>query len=430
MLRYLRREFSFMRGNVLVITMTRVLGMFCRSMVFPYASLYILALGGEPEQIGLINSLRPLAGLLVFPLAGYLSDHIGRVKLIVVGGYLSGLIILLFVLAPGWQIVALAGFIKGFMVFQFPPSSALIADSVVPENRGKGNAMMNTISGALAIFSPYIAGWVVDIYGDNRGMRILYTVMMIAYLVAATLNLLYLKETRAPAKNRLKISQLPQVFKNAYLTILPHLSRLPRSLTALFFIILLGFLANAVASPFWVVYVIEKIGLAKTEWGFILLIETLLRVGLYVPVGLVIDKYGRAPFIKLSLFLASVAISILVFATTFKQVLLIRAVMAEANVFFLPACCALMADLIPRPLRGQVMAAVGRGTVLLGASSGGTGGPGMGFLITLPVMLGSLGGGYLYALNSNLTWLFAAGTAVISLLLALFYIRDAPNAHN
>ncbi len=36
---------------------------------------------------------------------------------------------------------------------------------------------------------------------------------------------------------------------------------------------------------------------------------------------------------------------------------------------------------------------------MLGAASGGTGGPGMGFLVTLPVMLGSIAGGYLYGHN-------------------------------
>ena len=102
--------------------------------------------------------------------------------------------------------------------------------------------------------------------------------------------------------------------------------------------------------------------------------------------------------------------------------------MAIANVFFLPASCALMADFIPRNLRGRVMAAIGRGTVLLGAASGGTGGPGMGFLITVPVMLGSIVGGYMYANNPSLTWSFAAGAAALSLMLALFFIKDAPQA--
>ncbi|MFP3897004.1 MAG: hypothetical protein ACLFV5_09270, partial [Anaerolineales bacterium] len=63
MLKSLRKTFAFMQGNILVMTVTGAMGMFARSMAFPYASLYILALGGEPAQIGVVNSLRPLAGL-------------------------------------------------------------------------------------------------------------------------------------------------------------------------------------------------------------------------------------------------------------------------------------------------------------------------------------------------------------------------------
>jgi MFS family permease len=424
----IRQQFDYMRGNVLVMTITGMLGMFCRSMVFPYASLYILALGGEPEQIGFINSLKPIAGLLMFPLAGFLSDHFGRVKLIALGGFLSSAVLLMFVLAPSWQIVALAGFIQGFMVFQFPPSSALLADSLSPYNRGKGNATMYTLSGALAILSPYIAGWVVDVYGDNMGMRILYSVMMVAYLLGAILNMRFLKDTMPRSGDQFKFAQIPGVFRNAYNGIFPALMKLPKSLVFLSIVILLGFLSNSIASPFWVVYVIEEIGLAKTEWGFVLLVETLIRVGLYIPAGMVIDRFGRVKFMRLSLCIACAAIFLLNFASNTIHVLCIRAVIATANVFFLPASCALMADLIPRNLRGRVMAAIGRGTVMLGAASGGTGGPGMGFLITIPVMLGSVAGGYIYAYSPKLTWLTAAGAAGISLLIAFFFINDAIQA--
>jgi hypothetical protein len=44
------RVFSFMRGNILVITLNQALSRFFRSMVMPYASLYVLALGGSPPR--------------------------------------------------------------------------------------------------------------------------------------------------------------------------------------------------------------------------------------------------------------------------------------------------------------------------------------------------------------------------------------------
>ena len=73
----------------------------------PYASLYVLALGGESSQIGVINSLRPLAGLVMFPLAGYFTDRAGRKKLIAIAGYLSAITMLLYVFAPSWEWIAL-----------------------------------------------------------------------------------------------------------------------------------------------------------------------------------------------------------------------------------------------------------------------------------------------------------------------------------
>jgi len=424
----LRDSLSFMKGNILVITITRVTGMFCRSMVFPYVSLYILALGGQPTQIGFINSLRPLAGLLMFPIAGYLADHAGRVKLIVLGGFLSGSILLMYALAPSWQVIALAGLLNGFMVFQFPPTSAIIADSLSPRNRAKGLATMNTLSGALAMFSPYLAGAIIDRLGENTGIRVLYGVMMVVYLLNATINLCFLKETSVHSENKFSLSSLPGAFKSAYSGIPELLRRLPRSLKALAAVIILGFTSNAIAGAFWVVYAKQQIGLAATEWGLILTIESLLRILLYIPAGTLIDRHGRTKFMIASLLVSLLATPLFVFSSSFIHVLLVRAAVAVANAFFAPACSALMADTIPREIRGRVMAAIGRGMVMIGASSGGTGGPGMGYLITIPVMLGSLAGGYLYADNPALPWFFILGATALSVLLSVLFLRDPQEA--
>ena len=425
---FLRDSFKFMNGNILVLTVTQVLGMFCRSMVFPYASLYILALGGEPAQIGLINSLRPLAGLIMFPIAGYIADRASRVKLIALGGYLSGAILLLYVFAPSWEAIALAGLLQGFVVFQFPPTSAIIADSLLPRDRGKGIATMNTISGALAMFSPFLAGALLDSYGEKAGMRLLYGVMMAVYLLSATINLRFLKETSARSKGRLGFSGLPGAFKKAYGGIPNMLKQLPPSLKALAAIIVLGFTSNAIASSFWVVYAKEHIGLASKEWGLVLLVETLLRNVLNIPSGMAVDRYGRTKFIRASLLLAMISTPLFVLSSNLIQVLLVRSAIAVANASFTPACSALMADTVPKDMRGRVMAAIGRGAVMLGAASGGTGGPGMGFLITLPVMLGSIAGGFLYGHNPAFPWFFISGATTISVLLSTLFLRDPKQA--
>ena len=121
MIKSLRKRFEFMSGNIRILTVTQVLRFFFGGMVMPYASLFILAVGGEPAQVGIINSLSPLAGLLIFPISGYLADRTGRVKLIALANYLSALTMLLYVFAPSWEWIALGALLQGFLVFRFPP---------------------------------------------------------------------------------------------------------------------------------------------------------------------------------------------------------------------------------------------------------------------------------------------------------------------
>jgi hypothetical protein len=74
------------------------------------------------------------------------------------------------------------------------------------------------------------------------------------------------------------------------------------------------------------------------------------------------------------------------------------------------------------------MAALGRGSTLIGSTGGGIGGPGMGFLITIPIMIASIGGGYLYTANPAYPWLFGLLSSAISLSLATFLLRDPQKA--
>ena len=422
--RTLPNALDVLHGNILVLTVTQALGMFCRSMAFPYASLYILSLGGAPEQIGLINALSPLAGLIVFPLAGYLTDRAGRVRLIALAGYLSAAITLLYVFAAGWQAIALARLLQGFMVFQFPASSAIIADSLSPDKRGTGMAAMSTIGSAVAIIAPYLAGTLLDARGVETDMRALYGVMVAYSLLSATIHLRYLKETSNPEEHEPAMQRPIHLLKRAYAGIPATLRQLPRSLKGLAGVLALGFVANGIAGSFWVVYAQDEIGLSSSQWGLILLIETLLRCLMYVPAGIIVDRWGRTRCIAASLLLSLIAIPSFVFVEGFVPVLLSRVGIATATAFFVTACSALMADLVPRDTRGRVMAALGRGTVMLGAASGGTGGPGVGFVITVPLMLASLAGGYLYDAQPAAPWLAVAATIAISLLLVALFIRD------
>jgi MFS family permease len=422
------KTFGFMRGNILVLSISGALGMFCRSMVFPYAPLFILSLGGSPAEIGIVYALGPLGGLVVYPIAGYLADRVSRAKLIAFTGYFSSLTFLIYLFAPSWHWLAAARLLQGFAVLQHPASSALIADSLSPNSRGRGIATMTTFSGALAILAPYAAGLMLEWQGIDTGMRILYATMAIAYALGATINLVFIRETAQPRAEKISLVQLSASLRQTYTGLPSFLSKFPRTLKALTAIIILGFMANGVAGPFWVVYASDQIGLSSSQWGLVLLIEAGLGHLVRIPAGFLADRYGRARFILVSMALCTATIPLFVFAQTLTHVIAIRCIVAITMAFFGPACGALLADSVPRDIRGRVMAAIGRGSVRIGAATGGTGGPGVGFLTIIPLALASLAGGFFYEWHTASPWGFFLVATALALALGILFVRDSKNA--
>jgi MFS family permease len=426
MLQGLKNRFDFMNRNIIVLTTRQVLGMFFRRMVLSYSSLFVLAVGGNDAQIGLINSLRPLAGLLMFPIAGYLTDIRGRVKMIALAGYLSGMIMLLYVFAQSWEWIALGAVIQGFMVFQFPPTSAILADSLEPRNRGIGIATMSTLANVFAIISPYLAGYILELMGIETGMRLLYGLLASVQIINGTLVIKYLQETAKPRESDKKVNVL-NILKETYTGIPDLVSSMPSSVKALGLVVGLSFIMNGIASPFWVVYATKEIGLTEISWGLILLIESIIKTALMIPAGIISDRYSRTRSLLAAVVSCLIAYPLTVLATSFTHILIIRIIIGLSGALYISSSTALMADYVPRQMRGRIMAAIGRGSVLVGATGGGTGGPGMGYLFTIPVMMSSIIGGLLYSINPLYIWYSLIVASAIQVVFVFLYIRDPEN---
>jgi MFS transporter, DHA1 family, quinolone resistance protein len=423
-----RNPFRYLTGNIRVLALTDMLGNFARNAVFPYASLYILALGGNAAQIGFVNFIALSTGLLMLPVAGFITDRADRVRLLAFSGFLSSLFLGLVVVAPTWQLVAVAFFLYGSVVFQFPAYASLVADSLAPGDRGRGLGLMNTVSSSISILAPYLAGLIIEYYTADLGMRLLYAGMLIIYLASALIQLRFLKEDNPEGHGKVTLAGLVEALTRAYARIPGLLGLMPTPLKALAWVVLLSFLANAAAGPFWVVYATEQIGLTPAQWGLILLVQSVAGLLGFLPSGWIADHWGRTRTLLASLVISLVAVPLFVLAHSFLAALAIRVALSLAFVLALPAGMALMADLTPRRQRGEIMAAIGQGGIMLAPPGGGVGGPALGYLFIPPVMLASLAGGWLYTLHPAYPWVFSTLVTLISIVLVLIYLRDPHEA--
>jgi MFS family permease len=314
------------------------------------------------------------------------------------------------------------------IVIQFPAYASLIADSLSPADRGRGIGYMNTISSSLAIIAPFLAGLVIEKYTANLGMRLLYAAMLAIYLFSTLIQARFLREPSSSAREPLKLPALTRALEQSYKSIPALLKQMSTPLQALAWVILLSFLANGVASAFWVVYATEEIGLSATDWGLILLVEAVVKLFAFMAAGVLVDRYGRKKILLVALLISFFTIPLFVILKSFIAIMLIRAATAVAFALAIPASTALMADLVPRSLRGKMMAAIGQGGMMIGPAGGGAGGPALGYLFIPPVMVASLAGGYLYQLNPVYPWIFSLLTTILSIFLTVFFIKDAHTA--
>ena len=87
-------------------------------IVFPYLSIYIVALGATVTQLGIVNSLGMIAAGIVGPLTGWFIDRTGPKKIYLLGIGLLAISYLTYGIAHSWlvTIIAMVAYWLGFSV--------------------------------------------------------------------------------------------------------------------------------------------------------------------------------------------------------------------------------------------------------------------------------------------------------------------------
>ncbi|MFC1803561.1 MFS transporter, partial [Thermoproteota archaeon] len=182
--------------------------------------------------------------------------------------------------------------------------------------------------------------------------------------------------------------------------------------------------ANSIVGPFWVLYGIDVIGLSVTQWG---LIAALTKSVIGVPAGLMVDKVRKRRILIAGLACTLIPVYFFIYSRSFWGVLALTIVISAANAFLVSACRTMVAESVPRECRGRIMSAIGRGVIVVtGPSVGGGGGgsPGVDFVLTIPIIMGSLVGGYIYIANPIFAWSLLTGALVISTAISIVFLRD------
>lgn len=393
-----QNRLDFLGRNLLVFSISSGIWGFASNLVAPFFALYVLELGGNYVSIGLIGLT---GGLSIVPslVGGYLADTMSRKKIVSVLSICLGPINLINAFATHWTFLLVSSSISSiFYGLRGPAFSAILADSLNPEERGKGYGFWSSIPDIPAIISPTIGGLLIANMGRINAIRLGYIIVAIAATFAGILRYLFLEETY-------KGQESSQSLKESIKAIGHTAKKLPPSLKILILISIIVTFGYNVKSRYKVIYATTIIGLSELQWGILNTVVRLGRSCLLPFLGSSVDRIGRKEILFISNIFIAIVDFLFVCAFGFYTALLALSIRSLAGGLRGTSRSALRADLSPRETRGKI-SSIFR-------------------VATRPArMIAPFIGGFIYTIASSSPFLLEASLSVLLLPMIYFYLHE------
>jgi MFS family permease len=316
-------------------------------MVYPYLSIYIVALGASGVQLGIVNSIGMVIAGLFGPFTGWFIDRIGPKKIYLAGVAFMTLSYLTYGLAQSWgvTIIAMIAYWMGYAT-SIHSCATICGNCLVNRDRATGMMICETVTaGLLGMAGPIVATWLVSRFGgvNPAGIRPLFFSGLIITIGTFALVLTQLsnqKWTTTYASSTNLFNEISQVFKSGkYLKrwiVIAAVTQLPLGMVF----------------PFSQVFAYKVKGANEFILGAMVTGAALSSILFAIPLGRLADRAGRkiALFVTMPLFLFSNVILILAPTPFF---LILAGILQGFHYIGAPIAAAIERELVPPEHMGR-----------------------------------------------------------------------------
>ncbi|MEN6444716.1 MAG: MFS transporter [Candidatus Cloacimonas sp.] len=276
--------FSINSSMLGMLIMVILVGM-GEKMAERFLPLYLIAMGGTPIIIGLLNGMDNLLSALYSYPGGWLAEKIGYKKALSVFNLMAMFGYLIVIIFPSWIAVLVgAVFFISWTAISLPATMSLIS-SVVPVNRRSMGISMNSIVKRIPMsLGPILGGALILRYGRIQGVRYAFIVAFILAGVALLVQSKFINEQ--PQKEKTEVSKGSRRFSAN----LRHL---------LVSDILVRF-CEQIPYAFVVVWVVENNHINELQFGILTTIEMITAMLIYIPVAYLADRSTRKPYVAIT----------------------------------------------------------------------------------------------------------------------------------
>lgn len=293
------REFLGNR-NIVIVMVTQTLSMFLAWLWWPYKSLFILELGATPEMLGLLVMVETIGGMFLQIPGGVLADRYGRKRVIIAAAILGLGSPLIYLLAGDWLQLVPALLLASTASLSRGAMNALIAESLPTNKRGAGFAAISFVQKIPNVFTGIVGGMVMDYLGVIQGVRAVLTGTIAVSALSVIIYWMYLEETLQPEDRK-------DTKMEFNLGAIRDLGSMPRSAWVLTMVAGISSFSVRMVFSFTVPYVINVVGLTKTEYGAIGSAVSLMSLFLTLPGGVLSDRIGRKQAVIISRVIGSLS---------------------------------------------------------------------------------------------------------------------------
>jgi MFS family permease len=329
------------RSTIGMLFMVVLVGMGER-MAERFLPIYLIALGGGPVVIGLLNGLDNLmSALYAFP-GGYLSDRLGFKKALLIFNLIAMFGYLLVILIPAWPAVLVGAlFFLSWSAISLPATMSLVARALPLNKRTMGVSMHSLVRRIPMALGPIIGGLSIGIWGEKDGVRLAFVIALLLAVLAAVMQQQMIVEDPA-GQSGSKPPRKPE--KNPWRLFLEMSPALKRLLVS---DILVRF-CEQIPYAFVVVWCMKVIQMPVTAFQFGILtgIEMATAMLVYIPVAYLADRSTKKPFVVVTFVFFTLFPLALLFARSF-EVLILAFILRGLKEFGEPTRKALIMDLAP-----------------------------------------------------------------------------------
>jgi MFS family permease len=340
---FLRRQQRDWKVTVLRTSLDR----FAYQILFPYLSIYIMALGASGAQLGLVNSIGMVVAGLCSPFTGWIIDRIGPRKIYLFGIAVTAAAYLCYGVARSWELTTLAMvcYWLGYTT-SIHSCATICGNCLVNQDRATGMLICETVAaGMLGVAGPMIGTWLVTLFGGATadGIRPLFLAAVVVTIGTFAIVATQLSKSACTAASH----RTPNLLKD-----LSHVLRGRRNLKKWIVISAISQLPLGMVLPYTQVFAYSVKGASEWTLGAMVTGSALTSILFAIPFGRLADRIGRRKvlFCTIPLFWAS---NLLLILAPSPAVLLAAGILQGFYFIGSPIASAMERELVPPEQMGR-----------------------------------------------------------------------------